>query len=97
MVSSLPTIGQYSSNGSLLQLHSHTDNAKQLAASTSYLTTTTTTQFPITSPNRIDRSISTVFNSRAMDDVATCVSVAPKIRSFPKIFLGTFENAAPEQ
>jgi len=28
--------------------------------------------------------------------VATCVSVAPKIRSFPKIFLGTFENAAPD-
>ena len=26
-----------------------------------------------------------------LDDVATCVSVAPKIRSFPKIFLGTFE------
>jgi len=32
-----------------------------------------------------------------LDDVATCVSVAPKIRSFPKIFLGTFENAAPGQ
>jgi len=31
-----------------------------------------------------------------LDDVATCVSVAPKTRSFPKIFLGTFENAAPE-
>jgi len=30
-----------------------------------------------------------------LDDVATCVSVAPKIRSFPKIFLGTFENASP--
>jgi len=30
-----------------------------------------------------------------LDDVATCVSVAPRIRSFPKIFLGTFENAAP--
>ena len=30
-----------------------------------------------------------------LDDVATCVSVAPKIKSFPKIFLGTFENAAP--
>jgi len=30
-----------------------------------------------------------------LDDVATCVSVAPKIRSFPKIFLGTFENVAP--
>ena len=30
-----------------------------------------------------------------LDDVATCVSVAPKIRSFPKIFLGTFKNAAP--
>jgi len=28
-----------------------------------------------------------------LDDVATCVSVAPKIRSFPKIFLGTFKNA----
>jgi len=31
-----------------------------------------------------------------LDDVATCVSVTPKIRSFPKIFLGTFENAAPD-
>ena len=31
-----------------------------------------------------------------LDDVATCVSVAPKIRSFPTIFLGTFENAAPD-
>jgi len=31
-----------------------------------------------------------------LDDVATCVSVAPKIRSYPKIFLGTFENAAPD-
>ena len=31
-----------------------------------------------------------------LDDVTTCVSVAPKIRSFPKMFLGTFENAAPE-
>jgi len=30
-----------------------------------------------------------------LNDVATCVSVAPKIRSFPKIFRGTFENAAP--
>jgi len=29
-----------------------------------------------------------------LDDIATCVSVAPKIRRFPKIFLGTFENAA---
>ena len=32
-----------------------------------------------------------------VDDVVTCVSVAPKIRSFPKVFLGTFENAAPDQ
>jgi len=31
-----------------------------------------------------------------LDDVATCVSVAHKISSFPKIFLGTFENAAPD-
>jgi len=31
-----------------------------------------------------------------VDDVATCVPVAPRIRSFPKIFLGTFENAAPD-
>ena len=31
-----------------------------------------------------------------LDDVAISVSVAPKIRSFPKIFLGTFENVAPE-
>jgi len=32
-----------------------------------------------------------------LDDVATCVSVGPtpKIRSFPKIFLVTFENVAP--
>jgi len=38
-----------------------------------------------------------MFNSSAIssDDVATCVPVAPKIRSFPKIFLGTFDNAAP--
>ena len=59
---------------------------------TSYLTTTittaTTTQFPITSLNRIDRSVqcSTVA-LYPLDDVVTCVSVAPKIRSFPKIFL----------
>ena len=65
-----------------------------------YLTTTittTTTQFPITSLNTIDRS--TVQCSTVavypLDDVATCVSVVPKIRSLPKIFLGTFENAAP--
>ena len=30
-----------------------------------------------------------------LDDVATCVLVDPKIRTFLKIFLGTFENAAP--
>ena len=29
-----------------------------------------------------------------LHDFATCVSVAPKIRRFPKICLGTFENAA---
>ena len=32
----------------------------------------------------------------SLDDVATCVSVAPKIRSFPKMFLGTLENVAPD-
>ena len=32
-----------------------------------------------------------------LDDVATCVSVTPKIRSFPKIFLGTFENVASDK
>ena len=59
--------------------------------------TTTTTQFSITSLNRIDRSISTCSTVALypLDDVATCVSVAPKIRSLPKIFLGTFENVAP--
>jgi len=31
-----------------------------------------------------------------LDDVATCVSVTHKIRSFPKIFLGTFQNAAAQ-
>jgi len=31
-----------------------------------------------------------------LDDVATSVSVTPKIRSFPKLFLGTVENVAPE-
>jgi len=30
-----------------------------------------------------------------LDDIPTCVSVTPKIRSFPKIFLGADKNAAP--
>jgi len=53
--------------------------------------TTATTQFPIT---WLLVQCSTVA-LYPLDDVATCVSVASKIRSFPKIFLGTFENAAP--
>jgi len=38
----------------------------KLLTTTITTTTTTTTQFPITSLNRIDRSISTMFDSSAM-------------------------------
>ena len=71
-------------------------------AAFSYLTTTittTTTQFPITSLNRITELIGLLVQCSTvalypLDDVGSCVSGPPKIRSFPKIFLGTFENAA---